>query len=63
MALMLPPKDLKLTGNFIANFIKSTKYIYEIEGFKGFYKGFSAANIKAGLGCYIFFTILRYSGQ
>ncbi len=62
MALMLPPKDLKLGHNFVSNFIQATKYIYQVDGLKGFYKGFSAANIKAGMGCYIFFTILRYSG-
>jgi hypothetical protein len=60
MALMIPPKDLKLGHNFITNFRWATKYIYKTDGYKGFYKGFAAANIKAGLGCYIYFTVLRY---
>lgn len=63
MALMLPPKDLKLGHNFITNFLASSKYIYKTDGAQGFYKGFSAANIKAGMGCYIYFTILRYWGK
>ncbi len=63
MALMLPPKDLNLGNNFIINFFKATKYINTVDGIKGFYKGFSAANIKAGLGCYLYFTILRFQGK
>lgn len=42
--------------------MRASKYIYQADGYKGFYKGFSAANIKAGLGCYIYFTVLRWSG-
>lgn len=63
MALMIPPKDLRLTNNFATNFMRASKYINRVDGVKGFYKGFSAANIKAGMGCYIYFTILRYSGK
>ena len=63
MALMIPPKDLPLGRNFLTNFIRATKYILVNEGLRGFYKGFSAANIKAGLGCYVYFTILRFSGK
>lgn len=63
MALMIPPKDLKLGHNFISNFFNSARYIYRLDGLSGFYKGFWAANIKSGLGCYIFFTILRYTGK
>ncbi len=58
---MLPPKDLILGDNFIINLFKATKYINMIDGISGFYKGFIAGNIKAGLGCYIYFTVLRYS--
>lgn len=57
---MIPPKDLKLSHNFITNFAWASKYIYKVDGYKGFYKGFSAANIKAGLGCYLYFAMLRY---
>jgi hypothetical protein len=60
MALMIPPKDLSLTHNFASNFSRATKYIYRTDGYAGFFKGFFAGNIKAGLGCYIYFTILRY---
>ncbi len=48
--------------NFIVNFMQVCKYIYKVDGYQGFYKGFSAANIKAGLGCYTYFAVLRYSG-
>lgn len=63
MALMVTPKDLTLGQNFIKNFFKASQYVLKIDGLKGFYKGFSAANIKAGLGCYVYFTILRYVGK
>lgn len=63
MALMIPPKDLKLRHNFAIDFTIASKYIYNTDGYKGFYKGFYAANIKAGLGSYIYFAILRYYGK
>lgn len=63
MALMIPPKDLKLSNNFVLNLMRASQYVYRTDGMKGFYKGFSAANIKAALGCYIYFTILRYKGK
>jgi len=59
MALMLPPQDLKLTNNFVKNITIATKYIIRVNGFQGLYKGLFAAASKAGLGCYIYFTILR----
>lgn len=63
MALMIPPKDLKLANNIVLDLLRASRYIYKTDGVQGFYKGFSAANIKAGLGCYIYFTILRYEGK
>jgi hypothetical protein len=63
MALMIPPRDLKLSNNAFINLLRGSRYIYKTDGIKGFYKGFAAANIKAGMGCYIYFTILRYEGK
>jgi hypothetical protein len=60
MALMLPPKDLKLNNNVIKNVSLSYSYIKKVDGWKGFYKGLSAATLKAALGCYIYFSCLRY---
>ena len=59
MALMISPKDLKLTNNFLINAQRATKYIYREDGWKGFYKGLVAATLKAAMGCYIYFGILR----
>lgn len=56
---MLPPSDLKLTNNHFKNIYYGTKYIIKVNGYKGLYKGLTAAAVKAGLGCYIYFTILR----
>ena len=56
---MIPPKDIKLKNNFILNLSIASKYIYQVDGSKGFYKGLVAATYKAALGCYIYFSILR----
>lgn len=60
MALMLPPKDLKLTSNFLTNMNIASRYIYAQDSYSGFYKGLIAAISKAGFGCYIYFASLRY---
>jgi len=63
MALMIPPRRLQhlhAQNNFFNNTVTSCKYIMEKDGFKGFYKGLVAASFKAALGCYIYFTGLRY---
>ena len=63
MALMIPPhrlQQLHQQGNVIQNITTSCKYILEKDGVKGFYKGSVAASMKAALGCYIYFTGLRY---
>lgn len=59
MALMLPPKDLRITANPLRNIFLSAQYIVKVNGYTGFYKGLFAAASKAGLGCYIYFSILR----
>jgi hypothetical protein len=60
MALMIPPKQLKLNNNFISNINQASLFIYKLDGYKGFYKGMTAAVLKAGLGCYSFFGTLKY---
>ncbi len=59
MTLMLPPQDFKLTNNFIKDIVNAVKYIINVNGYTGLYKGLFAAAAKAGMGCYIYFTILR----
>lgn len=60
MALMIPPKKLDLTNNFVVNIKKASTFIYIEDGYKGFYKGMIAAVLKAALGCYSFFGTLKY---
>ena len=60
MALMIPPKDMKLGQNFLSNMSIATRYIFFNDGYPGFYKGLVAATSKAGFGCYIYFAILKY---
>ena len=60
MALMISPKDLKMTNNFLTNVVRASEYINRVDGWKGFYKGLVAATQKAALGCYIYFSILRH---
>jgi precorrin-6x reductase len=59
MALMLPPSDLKLSNNHLINIYEATKYITKASGYQGLFKGLAAASLKAGIGCFIYFTILR----
>jgi hypothetical protein len=62
MALILPPRELVAVharGSTLASIKSSCRYIYEVGGIGGFYKGITAATLKAGLGCYIYFTGLR----
>ena len=66
MALMLPPhklKDLHANNSVYSNIISSYRYINERDGYRGFYKGLVAASIKAAMGCYIYFTGLRWFGK
>ena len=63
MALMIPPyklRDIHKHNNTLSNVLSSSKYIYEHDGIRGFYKGLVAASLKAAFGCYIYFTGLRY---
>jgi hypothetical protein len=60
MALMIPPKRLQLNNNFISNIHQASLFIFKEDGYKGFYKGMTAAVLKAGLGCYSFFSTLKY---
>ena len=59
MTLMLPPKDLTPSGNVVKDIGQAVNYIIKINGLQGLYKGLFAAATKAGLGCYIYFTLLR----
>ena len=63
MALMIPPRRLEAlhaNNNVLNNIVTSCKYINAKDGIKGYYKGLVAACLKAAMGCYIYFTGLRY---
>ena len=60
MAIMIPPARLTLNDNFLTNISTASKYIYQQDGWNGFYKGLVAAVFKAALGCYSFFGTLKY---
>lgn len=59
MAIMIAPKNLRMTHNFITNMNNACSYIHRADGWKGFYKGLTAGTLKAAMGCYIYFSILR----
>ena len=59
MALMIPPKNLRLKSNFLINMQIAAQYIANHEGLRGFYKGVVAGTSKAAIGCYTYFAILR----
>jgi hypothetical protein len=61
MALLVPPKDLALTSNFIKNVPIATKYLYQDAQILAFYRGVTANVIRTGLSSSIFFSFLRFN--
>jgi hypothetical protein len=59
MALMLPPRDLPLTNNFIRNIYLSVKYLAKDSGFRSFYRGLVPNVVKTGFSSAIYFSSLR----
>ena len=59
MGLIVPPKQLILTRNFLINVGLVTQYIYREEGFRSFYKGLVSNVWKTGLSSAIYFYCLR----
>ena len=60
MVLMMPPKDIKFTNNFIKNAEISTKYLANDEGVKSFYRGLSPNIIRNGFGSSVYLFSLRF---
>ena len=61
MALLVPPKDLTLTSNFLKNVPVATKYLYKDGKVEAFYRGVTANVIRTGLSSSIFFSSLRFN--
>ena len=59
MALMMPPKDLRLSNNFATNLVKVCPYLWKQERLQGFYKGLAANLMKTGLSTAVYFYFLR----
>jgi len=59
MALMLPPKDLKLSNNFLRNIYRSIIYLSKDEGARSFYRGLIPNVVKTGFSSAIYFSSLR----
>lgn len=60
MVLMMPPKDIKFTNNFIKNGYISTQYLFKDEGFRSFYRGLSPNIIRNGFGSSVYLFSLRF---
>jgi len=61
MALLVPPKDIILTSNFIKNVPIATKYLYNDAKMLAFYRGVVANVLRTGLSSSIFFSSLRFN--
>jgi hypothetical protein len=59
MALMIPPKDLTLTNNFVRNLYRSIIYLAKDGGFQSFYRGLIPNVAKTGFSSAIYFSSLR----
>jgi hypothetical protein len=59
VAMMLPPKDLQLNHSVVHNLLMTKKYIMNHEGIRGFFKGVAASSLRAALGSFTYFGLLR----
>lgn len=59
MVLMMPPKEVTFTHNFIKNAYISIKYLANDEGIRSFYKGLVPNVVKNSFGSAVYFFSLR----
>ena len=59
MILIMPPKDLKFTNNFVSNARLSIRYLKNDEGIKSFYRGLIPNILKNGFASGVYFFSLR----
>lgn len=59
MVLLVPPKDLQLSNNFFKNVGIVTKYLYQDEGTKAFYRGLVPNVLRTVFSSFFFFSFLR----
>ena len=59
MALIVPPKDLQLSNNFVKNIVKVCPYLWKQERVQAFYKGMAPNLMKTGLSSAVYFYFLR----
>lgn len=60
MVLLVPPKDIAFTSNFIKNIPIATNYLYSDGGAKAFYRGITPNVIRTGFSSSFFFSTLRF---
>lgn len=60
MVLMMPPKDLVFTRNFLRNVQLSAKYLANDQGIRSFYRGLVPNVVKNGFGSAVYFFSLKF---
>lgn len=63
MVLIIPPKDVILTRNFLQNFVIAVKYLARDKSFESFYKGLVPNIMKTACSSAVYFTLLRHLEQ
>lgn len=59
MVMLVPPKEVQLTKNFLRNIAISINYLRN-DGMQAFYRGLIPNVIRTGFSSSIYFSILRY---
>lgn len=61
MILMMPPKDIKFTNNFVKNGYISIQYLLKDDGLKAFYRGLIPNLLRNGFSSSVYLFSLRFS--
>lgn len=59
MVMMVPPKEVKLTKNFLRNIVISINYLSN-DGKRAFYRGLVPNVLRTGFSSSIYFSFLRF---
>lgn len=59
MVMLVPPKELQLSNNFLKNVSISTNFLYTDGGLRAFYRGLVPNVLRTAFSSSIFFSSLR----
>lgn len=60
MVLMIPPRDIAFTSNFLKNIPIAFRYLYKDDKLRAFYRGITPNVLRTGFSSSIYFSMLRH---